>query len=101
VVDSRTVARVRSELGDVGRAVTAALTRLRGLDPREAFESAGELSDLLNGAIRDAALVRAQAAAQLRRDKHLSLAELAEELQVSRARAAQLVRAAESAHAEG
>lgn len=80
----------------MSRALAAALSRMKGLDSRQAVAEAEQLSEVLNGAISDVALVRARAAAKLREDGNLSLAELAETLQISRARAAQLVRVAES-----
>jgi hypothetical protein len=87
---------VEKELREVSRALAAALTRMKSLESRQAVAQAEALSDVLNGAISDVALVRARAAAKLREDANLSLAELAEVLEISRARAAQLVRVAES-----
>ncbi len=84
------------ELGDLRRVVNAALLRAQALPPVEAVEAAERLSEALKRATSDAALMRARAAAKVRSDGNLSLAELAAVMKVSRSRAAQLVQAADA-----
>lgn len=80
---------------DVRAAVEAALAKIATLPPGDAFKAAGALSDYLTTESgMPVAKLRAAVAAQLKAGDGLSLAGLAETLGISKARAAQLVRAA-------
>lgn len=76
---------------EVRRAVAAAIAHLEDLEDVEAFHDANALSQALFEQIAEVAAARSRAATRLRDRRGLSLAQLAEELGVSRGRAGQLV----------
>jgi DNA-directed RNA polymerase specialized sigma24 family protein len=84
-----------ADFSEIRQAIDASIARLQALPPGEAVREAEHLSDLLNRAISEAAALRARAVLRLREEGDLSYGQLADLLEVSRARAAQLVKAAE------
>ena len=85
-----------ADLDAVRHAIREAVTSLDTQAPRQAFEDASALVELLTAEAIAAGKVRAGIAAQLRDKEQLSLAGLAEVLGISKARADQLVRLARS-----
>lgn len=65
-----------------------------GPDPYESFHDASELLDLVESWVSAAALARARQAARLAAEEHLTVAQLARRLGVSKARAGQWLLAA-------
>jgi DNA-binding transcriptional regulator YiaG len=81
----------RAQCDDLMRAIEA--------DPssQRALEAATKLGEVARQIIEEAALLRGRMAMRIRDDEKLSLAVLAERIGVSKARADQLVRAAQNA----
>ncbi|MBB6351256.1 replicative superfamily II helicase [Nonomuraea muscovyensis] len=65
-------------------------------DPKSAFARATTLADALREMADDAALTRAKLAARIREDEGLSMQALGQALGISKARAAQLINAAQN-----
>jgi len=91
-------------LTELRRACATAAEAIRGMtDPRAAIDAAGRLAAAVKHAGSQAAQVRAESVRRLWETEHMSLAELARQIGVSKARANQLIHAAsgtsESDHA--
>jgi hypothetical protein len=91
-----------AELAEIRRACVSALTAIRDMaDPHAAVDAAGRLADVIRDAGSHAAQVRAESVRRLQEAEHMSLAELARRIGVSKARANPLVRAATGASPRG
>jgi hypothetical protein len=70
-------------------------------EPQQAYEAASQLRDFVDDLVGDAATLRARMAHRIVKAEKLSLAALASRINVSKARADQLIRAAKAADVDG
>lgn len=95
--DETPPAAVRRALTDINRAVEVAAAAVGAeSDSLVAFRLATDLTETLRGRSHDTAELRILAATQMYDAKHMSLSDLAEQIGVSKARAAQLIRSGRS-----